>query len=375
MQTTGAVVVGGGIAGASAAYMLAAAMPVVVVEREARYDQHTTGRSAAVFTEAYERGVVQALAVASRPFLESPPPDVADRSVLSPQPFVLIGTKAQVPRVAAALAAARVLVPTARALGPEELRELCPVLRPGYVAAAAVEPQAASIDVHALHEGYLRGARRRGAETRTGCGVVALERRNGAWKVTCDDGSRLEARVVVNAAGAWAEHVAALAGAAPIGLQPYRRTAFTFAAPAGVDSRGMPMVVDADERFYFEPEGDGFLGSLAEETPMEPHDVRPEEADVALAIERIQAATTMTIRHVRSAWAGLRSFVADRHPVIGEDPDRPGFYWLAGQGGFGIMTSPAAARVLAGLVVDGRVPADLADLGVTEADLGPARCR
>ncbi len=375
MQTADAVVVGGGIAGASAAYALAEAMGVVLVEREDRYDHHTTGRSAAVFTEAYEYGVPQALAVASRAFLEQPSPDVAEQSVLRQQPLLLIGTEAQVPRVAAVLAAARRFVPSATALGPEEARQLCPVLRPGYVAAAALEPEAASIDVHALHEGYLRGARRRGAETRTGCGVVRIDRRGDGWRVTCEGGEQVEARLVVNAAGAWADRVAALAGAAPVGLQPYRRTAFTFAAPDGFDPRRLPMVIDADERFYFEPEGDGFLGSLAEETAMEPHDVRPDEADVALAIERIQAATIMTIRHVRSAWAGLRSFVADRHPVIGEDPDVPGFYWLAGQGGFGIMTSPAAARALAGLVVDGRVPADLAELGVTAAGLSPARCR
>ncbi len=375
MRQTDALVVGGGIAGASAACMLAEHLAVVLLEREDRFDYHTTGRSAAVFTEAYERGVVQALAVASRPFLERPPADVGERSVLRPQPFMLIGTEAQRPKVAAALAAARRLVPSAAAVGPDEVRELCPVLRPGYVAAAAIEPEAASIDVHALHEGYLGAARRRGADTRKGCGVVALERRAGRWRVTCESGEQLEAPVVVNAAGAWAEQVAELAGLAPVGLQPYRRTAFTFAAPDGLDVRGLPMVVDADERFYFEPEGDGFLGSLAEETPMAPHDVRPDEADVALAIERIQAATTMTIRHVRTAWAGLRSFVADRHPVIGEEPHAPGFHWLAGQGGFGIMTSPAAARALAGLVVDRRLPADLADLGVTEEDLSPARCR
>ncbi len=364
------VIVGGGIAGASAANELAAACRVTLVEREPICGYHTTGRSAAVFTEAYERGVVQRLAVASRGFLERPPPAVADHSVLSSQPFVLIGTERQRADVEAALDEARQLVPSARLLDGDEVLELCPVLRPGHVAAAALEPEAASIDVAALHAGYLRAARRHGAEVRTGWGVTGLRRRAGRWRVAGPEGEELHADVVVDAAGAWADGLAELAGADPVGLQPYRRTAFTFAAPDGVRSRGMPMVVDVDEQFYFEPEGDGFLGSLAEETPMQPHDVRPDEADVALAISRIEEATTMTIRHVRSAWAGLRTFAPDRHPVIGEDPGVPGFFWLAGQGGFGILTSPAAARALAGLVVAGEVPAEL---GVAAGELSPAR--
>ncbi len=373
MDTAGVVVIGGGIAGASAAYELSATRQVVVLEQEAQCGYHTTGRSAAVFTEAYERGVVGALAVASRPFLAAPPAEVADRSLLHPQPFVMIGTETQRDRLAEALASARDRVPAVKDLTPGEVQELCPVLRPGYVAGAVLEPEAAAIDVHGLHDGFLRAARRRGARVRVGQEVVAVEQRGGGWLVRTADGAELAADAVVNAAGAWAERVAALAGARPVGLQPYRRTAFTFAAPDGLDVRPLPMVVDVDERFYFEPEGDGFLGSLAEETPMEPHDVRPEEADVALAIERIQEATTLTIRHVRSAWAGLRTFAPDRHPVIGEDPDRPGFHWLAGQGGFGILTSPAAARTLAGLVTTGEVPADLAAGGVSAAELSPAR--
>ncbi len=193
--------------------------------------------------------------------------------------------------------------------------------------------------------------------------------------MTTEAGRALRAPVVVNAAGAWADRVGEMAGAPPIGLQPMRRTAFTFAAPDGLDLGPVPMVVDAEEQFYFKPEGPQFLASLAEETPMEPHDVRHEEADVALAIERIESATTLHIRSVRSAWAGLRSFVPDRHPVIGPEPDLPGFHWLAGQGGFGIMTSPAAARALAGLVVDGRLPADVRRAGVTEAQITPGRLR
>ena len=162
---------------------------------------------------------------------------------------------------------------------------------------------------------------------------------------------------------------------AHVGLVPKRRTAFTFPAPPGADPGSWPVVCDIDEDFYFKPESTQLMGSLAEETPMEPHDVRPEEIDVALAIERIEAATTLQIRSVSSTWAGLRSFVADRRPVAGMDPDLDGFFWLAGQGGFGIMTSPALSRAVEGLIVDGRLPAELDDLGVVAAELGPARLR
>jgi D-arginine dehydrogenase len=183
------------------------------------------------------------------------------------------------------------------------------------------------------------------------------------------------AGVVVNAAGAWADQIGAMAGARSIGLVPMRRTAFTFPALPGTDPGSWPVVCDIDEAFYFKPEATQLMGSLAEETPMEPHDVRPEEIDVALAVERIEAATTMRIRHVSATWAGLRSFVADRRPAVGADPDLEDFFWLAGQGGFGIMTSPALARAIEGLIVDGRLPAELEAFGVTSAALDPVRLR
>jgi D-arginine dehydrogenase len=166
-----------------------------------------------------------------------------------------------------------------------------------------------------------------------------------------------------------------MAGVDPIGLVPKRRTAFTFASPDGVDLSTMPIVIDVEEQFYFKPEAGQLMGSLAEATPMEPHDVRPEEIDVARAIDRIQAATVMEIRHVRRTWAGLRSFVADGVPVVGEDPSAPGFFWLAGQGGAGIMTSPAMAQTVAGLVTSGRVPQQLADNGVDARLLSVERLR
>lgn len=367
-------VIGAGIAGASAAYELAAHGRVAVLEQERAAGHHTTGRSAALFTVAYERDVVQVLAGASRSFLQDPPSGFTDTPLLSPCPLLIIGTAAQRSLVVEAVELARPAVPDVELLDGLAAERLCPILRPGYVAAAASESGSYSIDVHALHQGFLSAARRRGAVVKLRARVDRLQRAGSAWLVA-GEGVALEAGVVVNAAGAWADRVAALAGAAPVGLQPYRRTAFTFATPDGVDASALPMVIDVEERFYFKPEGGTFLGSLAEETPMEPHDVRPEEADVALAIERIEAATTLRIRHVKTAWAGLRTFAPDRHPVNGMDPSVDGFYWLAGQGGTGIMTSPAAARVAAGLIVEGAVPDDVAGRGVTAEALGPARLR
>jgi D-arginine dehydrogenase len=374
MEHVDFVVIGGGIAGASVAYELAQHGRVVLVEAEATCGYHTTGRSAALFTEAYERDVMRLLAMASRGFLEAPPPGFCDGEILSPLAILFIGRSDQAERVEEEAAIAREMVPSVRVLDGAAAAELCPVLRPGYVAVAALEPDAYTIDVHALHQGFLGGLRHRGGRVVTGFRSSTVTMSDGGWVVS--DGSRtFDCSVVVNAAGAWGDEVAALAGATPVGLVPYRRTAFTFAAPDGVNPSALPMVIDVDEDFYFKPEGPQFLGSLAEETPMEPHDVRHTEIDVALAIERIEAATTLHIRHVRTAWAGLRTFSPDRRPVVGEDPERRGLFWLTGQGGYGIMTSPAMARAVAGLVVDGAIPDDLAARGISADRLSPARFR
>ncbi len=365
------VVVGGGIAGASVGYELAGeGAVVVVVEREPAAGYHTTGRSAAVFTESYERGQVRALTMAGRAFFEDPPDGFADQPLLSPLPVLYIGRGDQQASLDDLAASTRGLVELEHVTG-DDLTRLCPVVRPDHIVSGLLEPGAMEIDVHALHQGFLRGIRRRGGEVATNAPVVELAHGAGTWKVRA--GARtLTTPVVVDAAGAWCDVVAALAGATPFGLTPMRRTAFVF-GPGHHDIAGWPMVVDADEDFYFKPERTQLMGSLAEETPMPPHDVKPEEIDVALAIERITAATDLDIRHVRRTWAGLRTFAPDRLPVVGFDPVRPGFFWLGGQGGYGIMTSPAMARAATGLLRDGRLPADLITAGVDAAAISPER--
>jgi len=365
-------VIGGGIAGTAAAFFLAENASVVVLERETTLGFHSTGRSAAVFTECYGEPVVRQLALASRGFLADPPDGFTDVPLLSPRGIAFVATSDQADQLEPSLAEQQQLVPSVRGLSAREAAELCPVLDPVEIVGGVLEPDARDLDVHALHAGYQRGIRHYGGEIRTGFGVDRLERSGESWTVGCGD-DQVEAGVVIDAAGAWCDVVAAVAGVDPIGLVPKRRTVFTFAAPTGVEHRGWPMIVDIDEEFYFKPEGPSLLASPADETPVDPHDVRHREQDVALGIERIQSVTTMSIRSIQNAWAGLRSFVVDNRPVNGWDPVAPGFYWLAGQGGFGIKTSPAMGQYAASMILDGGPPAD--QTGIDRSSLGVERLR
>lgn len=361
----GAVVIGGGIAGASVAHELAERTSVELLEREPQLAHHTTGRSAAAYLETYGPTAVRRLTLASRAFLEP---------FLSSRPLLWIGAADRAGALADAADAGRSLVASVRLIDFDAALARCPVLRPILADVAVLEPDAMDIDVAALHQTYVQGMRARGGEIRRSSPVIAMERQGDAWIVTTPTDTH-EADVVVNAAGAWCDEIAALAGVAPIGLRPLRRTAFTCPAPDGVDVRSWPLVADIDDRFYFKPEGPQLLCSLADETLSPPCDATPEPLDVALAIERINESTTLELRHVRRAWAGLRSFVADRTPVVGFDAGAPGFFWLAGQGGYGIQTAPALARAAAGLALDGRLPDDLIELGITAGELSPERCQ
>ncbi len=366
------IVIGAGIAGASAAYELQPHGATLLLEREPLPGQHTTGRSAAFLVESYGTRTVGRLTRGGRAFLERPPDGFAEHPLVTPRPVLWVARDDQRESLARAAHEGRDTGASIEAVSPREARQLCPALRPDYLAAALVEPNAMSIDVAGLLEGFLRGLRRRGGELVTKADVGRIERVAGAWEVEAG-GRRWRAPVVVNAAGAWCDVMAGLAGARPVGLRPLRRTAVTFAPPAGCDIRTWPCVIDADEDFYVKPEGVQLLASPCDESPSEPCDAAAEDYDVALAVDRAQRALDLEIVSLSGRWAGLRSFVADRSPVIGADPERAGFFWLAGQGGFGIMTSSAAARAAAGLIVEGRLPDDLAALGLTSPDLSPGR--
>ncbi len=363
------VVIGAGIAGAAAAWHLAGHASVVMVEREPHSGGHATGRSAALLTETSGAPVVSALAAASRPFLAEPPPGFADHALLSSRGLLWIardGDRHRLEHKAAEAAEAGVEV---HPLDSRRCCELVGVLRPEAAAAGVYEPGAMTIDVDALLQGFLRGARRRGAELQLGAGATAIVERADGWRVQTVEG-HWDCDVVVNAAGAWCDPVADLAGVAPLGLRPLRRSVFVFPPPDGVDAAAWPMVWDAGDRFYFEPEGPMLLASPVDETPSEPCDARPLTEDIALGVEELEAATTLRVRGVRRTWAGLRTFAADRVPAAGFDPDHPGFFWLAGQGGYGIKTAPALGRLAAALILGQPPPVPDA-----AAALDPARFR
>jgi len=339
------IVVGAGMAGVSAAAVLTdSGARVAVIEAEERPAVHSTGRSAALFSENYGNEHVRRLTIASRAFLSAPPPGFTDVALLSPRGVLIIARADQLSLVEAG---------------------------------ASWEPDADDIDVDALLQGYMRAFKAGGGAVLTGFRLTGdgVARRDGAWLLADGSGREISAPVVVDAAGAWADRVAAAFGARRLGLQPRRRTAFIFDPPDGADPSGWPMVIDAAEEFYFKPDGGRLLGSPADETPSEPVDARPEEIDVARALDRIGAAMGTELRFAHRPWAGLRTFAPDRTPVVGPDPDIEGLVWLAGQGGYGIQTAPAMAAAAAGLVLEGRLPDWLAAAGLSEQILGPGRLR
>lgn len=366
------VIVGGGMAGVSAAAHLAPHGSVYLLEKESSLAYHTTGRSAAMLVENYGSDGARPLVKAARPFLEAPPegsvdaPLLSDRAVMWVSPAGGMSTLEKRATEAQARGALCVL------LDPHEVAEHVPAIRTDWVEGGLYEPSGAEIDVAALHQAFVRIARNEGTNILTGAPVTGIERDGSGWLVRSGD-RKVSADVVVNAAGAWGDQLAVMAGIEPIGLQPMRRTAFM--VPGSAESSIWPMVVEVDERFYFRPDGVQILCSLAEETPSEPTDARPRMEDVALAIERINAATTLDIRTVNSQWAGLRTFAPDRDLVIGEDPTAPGFCWLVGQGGIGIQTSPAFGKLLECLVTGEDLPEHFDQVGVEPDRTSPARFR
>ena len=344
------IVIGAGIAGASVAAELAKKRRVAVLEREDFPGYHSTGRSAALFSEIYGNGVVRALSRASRNFFYTPPPGFTEHALVKPRGTLYIARQEQLAHLRA-FAQNTDLAGSIRDLTPDEALRACPVLRPDYVAAAIWEGDAADVDVNALHQSYLRQFRAAGGKLVTNAGVQSLASRGGQWIAETTAGS-FAAPIVVNAAGAWADTIASKAGARPLKIEPHRRTALLAELPPTIAAGTWPMVIDIDEMFYLKPDAGLLLISPADETPVAPSDVQPEEFDVAVAIDRVEQATTLTITRIRKRWAGLRSFAPDRSPVIGFDADLPGFFWLAGQGGYGIQTAPAAARLAASLLCD-----------------------
>lgn len=360
-------IIGAGIAGASLAAEISDLKSVLLIEAEAQPGYHSTGRSAAFWDESYGGPSVQPLTTASGPFLASPAPHFHDGPLMHPRGALHLGTQGQ------HLLAEQLLSDFANSgvsfeqLGREDIVRHVPGLRQDWIS-GLWEPDCCDINVAGLHGAYLRQAKRHGVQLQCNARVQSVQWKAGCWHVSAQ-GMNWTAGMVVNAAGAWADEVAKMAHIRPLGIQPYRRTiaqlSVSPAAPAN-----LPLVIGLDGSFYFKPDSGGTLWlSPHDETPTPACDTAPEEIDVALAIDRLQRVVDWEIRRIEHKWAGLRSFAPDRKPVIGPDPQNAAFFWLAGQGGFGIQTAPAAAQLAASMIVQTRVP----PAGVKAIDYLPER--
>jgi D-arginine dehydrogenase len=355
-------VIGGGIAGVSVAAELSTqpGLRVALLERESQLAYHTSGRSAATFLESYGSPEIRSLTRASRQDLQA-------AGVLYPRGLIWLARSADAAELAALVAAE----PALREATPEQVRAMCPVVRAELFALAATEGGAQDLDVAALLEYYRRRALAGGITVHTGVSLVEGECVGGRWRLATTAG-RVRATTVVNAAGAWADDVARRCGLPQVGLMPLRRTIAVVNAPAA--DRSWPLVGDIseDDGFYFRPEGDGLLISPADQTLSEPVDARAETEDVALALDRVNTATSLGLRHVRASWAGLRTFAPDHNPVVGLAAGTAGFCWLAGQGGYGMQTAPAMAALAAALVL-GTTPPSAVDPQALAPDRFPTR--
>ena len=378
-QTFDVAIFGAGIAGASLAWRLAEHCRVVLIERESQPGYHSTGRSAAMFMESYGPPMVRALTRASRRFYQQPPPGFTTSPIVSPRGALYLASAGQQAQLDATRADLAPTCPNLQSLNAAQTLALVPCLRPEKVLASLLDPDAMDLDVHALHQGFLRGFRQRGqargCELTTSATLTQARHDGQHWQLQFSDGTAMQATTVVNAAGAWADEFALLFDAKPIGLVPHRRSAFTFKVPDGLDASAWPVVSDLAETWYFKPDAGQFLGSPANADPTHPHDVVPEELDIAKGIYAIEEATTLQIRRPTSTWAGLRSFVPDGEIVIGFDDRAPAFFWLAAQGGYGIQSAAGASAFADALIRGLALPDELLLEGVKAESVSPRRLR
>jgi D-arginine dehydrogenase len=365
------LVIGAGISGTAAAYELALRGSVLLVEAETSPGHHSTGRSAALFTPHQGTSLVQRINRVSTRFFASPPDGFAEGPIMTRRGGLTIAEPGQEDRLTPLLSLS---APgrEVQSISVEAALAMAPLLRPERVGAAAYEPGVADIDVAALHDGFLRGFKRRGGTLVCGQRIHGLTHGGGMWIAQAGESS-FQARIIVNAAGAWADHIAALAGAVPIGLVPKRRTAIIVDAPSDIDVRSMPTVDFTSTNAYFKPDAGRIMASLGDQEPVEAQDTQPDEWDIAVLADWLQRETRATVRRIGHSWAGLRSFVMDESPVLGFDEGVPDFFWLAAQGGYGIMMAPTLGRAAEALISRGELPIELAEQGITTAALGKAR--
>jgi len=363
------LVIGGGIAGASVASALAAHGRTIVLEAEERPALHSTGRSAAFYAAGYGNEAIRALTTAGEGFFYAPPDGFTDAPLIRRRDWIFVAREDQLPALADLRQS---LGGGVTCVTGQAVESRLPILRLGYVTAALVDSRGGDLDVDALFQAYVRSLRKRDGMLVCNARVTALAHQHGRWRATTAAGE-FSAPVVVNAAGAWADEIAALAGLGPIGIEAKRRTAILVDVPGHSATADWPLIMDVDEEFYFKPDAGRILISPADETPSEPCDAQPDEIDVAYAVDKFERATTVQVRRVSHKWAGLRVFAPDRSPVAGFDPRTDGFFWLAGQGGYGVQTAPGLSQ-FAATAITARTPSPgfetLRELG---SALSPAR--
>lgn len=364
------IVIGAGMAGASAAWGLSRYGRTVLLERESQPGYHSTGRSAALFTEGYGNAAMRALTRAGRNFFEAPPAEFTSAPFLTRRGVLTFSPPEGEPEFAKEFADLAAKLPKTQILTPAQAREKFPLLKVDRNPLAFFEPDAVDLDVHAIHQGFLRGFKAKGGELHTYSEVTGI---TSGWEIEVSDGRKWRAPVLVNAAGAWVDVIAEIAGVKKIGLVPKRRTAILFDPPAGHHIEPWPMASDMAESVYVKPDAGKLLASPADETPSEPTDAQPEELDVAIVIDRMETEFDVTVGRPSHRWAGLRSFVKDKTIVAGFAPGAPGFFFVGGQGGYGIQTSAAMSEVVSGLIRDDKLPHHVAAEGVTKEDLSPGR--
>lgn len=367
------IVIGAGMAGASVAASLSSRGSVALLEGEQHVGYHTTGRSAALFSAIYGNAVIRRLTRASRAFFHEPPAGFAADALVRPRTTLYFASAEQVDTLERFRSDPDIAGATT-ILDAQQAHSLIPAFKPGYLARAALETESADIDVDGLHQGFLRQVRHQGGRLFLAKRVQQVRHRPQGWTVSAGD-FELSAAVLVNAAGAWGDQVAEMAGVAPVGLQALRRTAVLVAPPNDIDCHAWPAAIDIDEQFYFKPDAGMLLLSPADESPSPPCDAQPEELDVATAVHRFEQATALAVRRVTHKWAGLRVFAKDRTPVVGFDPAAEGFFWLVGQGGYGIQTAPALGELAGALAAGEDIPASLQREAIVADELSPLRFR
>lgn len=366
------LIVGGGIAGASIAYQLAPHGKVILCEMESQPGYHTTGRSAAFFAETYGSAAIRPLTICSKAFLHNPPTGFSEAPLITPRGAIHIFGEHRADYARTVFEQLRADIPGVKMMSRQEVLARASIMKDADFVGGIFDPDCADLDVAAIHQGYLKGFKKRGGQIVCNAEILTAQREKDIWNVVTTMG-QMKARIIVNSAGAWGDIIAERSGVKPIGLSPLRRTIVTIPF-ADIDADG-PVIFDLDDEYYFKPESGQYLASAADETPSHACDVQPEMEDIANAVDKFERATNTKVAKIALSWAGLRTFAPDRGPVIGYDETVEGFFWNVGQGGYGIQTAPAWSRTAAQLIIDRALPEEILSFGVDEAVYSPKRFR